>query len=298
MIVVGATHGATGKYLTVARRLASQARSYGARVSEIYSPNATWARVKAAAKGANLLIYLGHGNGTPSQYTNRPESTNGMGLNASASGSHNNTKYYGSPYIDQIQLAPNAVVILNRLCYASGNNEWGAGNPTLAVATTRVDSYGWSFFRAGAKAVFAEGITDPSYVLKGLFKTNRTIEQIFWSSPNATDRYTRDVQLPQDAGHAGRPRSLRPQPLLPLGHRRAEPEGLRLAIGGRKAGGEPRAPDHHAPSGSARDQGRHRHIAAAGSAFGRELRAGPFRLTRQGAHERRLARPLSLRAEH
>ena len=200
VIVVGPAHGATGKYISSARRLASQARSYGARVTELYSPNATWARVKAAAKGANLLIYLGHGNGTPSPYTNRPESTNGMGLNSSASGSHGNTKYYGAPYVDQIQLAPNAVVILNRLCYASGNNEWGAGNPTLAVATRRVDMYGWSFFRAGAKAVFAEGITDPSYVLKGLFKTDKTIEQIFWSSPNATDRYTREFNSTRTTG--------------------------------------------------------------------------------------------------
>jgi hypothetical protein len=200
VIVVGPAHGSTGKYLASARRLAAQARSYGARVSEIYSPNATWSRVKAAAKGANLLIYLGHGNGTPSPYTNRPESTNGMGLNASASGSHANTKYYGSPYMDQIQLAPNAVVILNRLCYASGNNEWGAGNPTLATATRRVDMYGWSFFRAGAKAVFAEGITDPSYVLKGLFKTNQTIEQIFWSSPDATDRYEREFASKKTPG--------------------------------------------------------------------------------------------------
>ena len=39
------------------------ARSYGAAVTEIYSPYATWSKVKAAAQGANLLIYLGHGNG-------------------------------------------------------------------------------------------------------------------------------------------------------------------------------------------------------------------------------------------
>lgn len=200
VIVVGPAHGATGNYLANARKLAAQARSYGAAVSEIYSPNATWARVKAAARGANLLIYLGHGNGTPSPYTNRPESTNGMGLNASASGSHGNTKYYGSTYIDDLRLAPNAVVVLNRLCYASGNNEWGAGNPTLSVATQRVDAYGWSFFRAGAKAVFADGITSASYVLTGLFKTNKTMEQIFWSSPDATDRYTREFKSRKTPG--------------------------------------------------------------------------------------------------
>lgn len=200
VIVVGPAHGSTAKYIAAARQLAAQARSYGAAVSEIYSPNATWSRVKAAAQGANLLIYLGHGNGTPSPYTNRPESTNGMGLNAAAGRGHANTKYYGSPYIDDIRLAPNAVVILNRLCYASGNNEWGAGNPSLSVATQRVDAYGWSFFRAGAKAVFAEGINSPAYVLSGLFKSSRTIEQIFWSSPEAIDRYEREFRSRRTPG--------------------------------------------------------------------------------------------------
>ena len=200
VIVVGPAHSATAKYIAAARQLAAQARSYGAAVSEIYSPNATWARVKAAAEGANLLIYLGHGNGTPSPYTNRAESTNGMGLNAAAGRGIANTKYYGSPFIDDIRLAPNAVVILNRLCYASGNNEWGAGNPTVSVATQRVDAYGWSFFRAGAKAVFAEGITSPAYVLSGLFKSRKTIEQIFWSSPNATDRYEREFKSRRTPG--------------------------------------------------------------------------------------------------
>jgi hypothetical protein len=192
VIVVGPAHGSTSNYLANARKLAAQARSYGARVVEIYSPRATWARVRSAAQGANLFIYLGHGNGTPSPYTNRPESTNGMGLNASASGSHANTKYYGSTYVDDLELAPNAVVILNRLCYASGNNEWGLGNPSFSTATQRVDNYGRSFFRAGAKAVFAEGIASASYVLRGLFKSNRTIEQIFWTAPNSTERYARE----------------------------------------------------------------------------------------------------------
>ena len=192
VIVVGPVGGSTAGYIASGRQLARQARSYGAAVTELYSPNATWARVVAAAKNANLLIYLGHGNGTPSAYTNRPESTNGTGLNAAAGRGNSNTKYYGSTFVTKnIRLAPNAVVILNRLCYASGNNEWGRGNPSFATAKTRVDSYGWSFFKTGAKAVFAEGITSAGYVLTGLFKSNKTIEQIFWSSPDSTRSYTR-----------------------------------------------------------------------------------------------------------
>jgi hypothetical protein len=82
------------------------------------------------------------------------------------------------------------VVILNRLCYASGDSEWGRANPTRAVAIQRVDNYGAGFWRANAKAVFAEGISSASYVLYGLFKTNKTMADIFWSAPSATRTYS------------------------------------------------------------------------------------------------------------
>ena len=49
-------------------------------------------------------------------------------------------------------------MILNRLCYASGNSEWGSGYPTKATAIKRVDNFGAGFLRTDARAVFAEGI--------------------------------------------------------------------------------------------------------------------------------------------
>jgi len=98
--------------------------------------------------------------------------------------------YYGESYVAKyLHFAPNAVVILNHLCYASGNNEWGRGNPSQSVAVQRVDNYGQGFLKAGAAAVFAEGITDPAYILASLFRTNRTMSEIFWASPAATHRY-------------------------------------------------------------------------------------------------------------
>lgn len=182
VIVVGPVGSSTANYISNAKALARQARSYGATVYEVYSPHATWARVRSVARGANLFIYLGHGNGYPSPYPYSKYSKNGLGLNArDGSSAH---KYYGEYYVDRyLQFAPNAVVILNRLCYASGNNEWGRGNPTKATAIKRIDGYGAGFLRTGARAVFAEGINSASYVLRGLFKTSLTIKQIFWTDP-------------------------------------------------------------------------------------------------------------------
>jgi hypothetical protein len=192
VIVVGPVGSKTSEYRDSARTYASQARSYGASVSEIYSPYATWSKVKAATQGAKLLIYLGHGNGWPSPYY--PFSTtskDGMGLNSSSGAGNSNVKYYGEYYMQQLGLARNAVVVLNRLCYASGNSEWGAGNPTKSTAIKRVDNYGTGFLRGGAKAVFASGITSVGYVIKGLFKgtSSWSMTHLFWQDPRATGLY-------------------------------------------------------------------------------------------------------------
>jgi hypothetical protein len=201
VVIVGPVGSSTANYIYNARKYAAQARSYGATVVEIYSPNATWSRVKAAAQGAKVLIYLGHGNGSPSPYGAFSKySKDGFGLNSTAGRGNYNTKYYGEYYIDtQINLARNAVVILNRLCYASGNSEWGAPNPRMDVAKDRVDNYATGFLRANARAVFAEGITSASYILYSLFKTSRTIGQIFRSSSNFVGAYDFQFQSRRNA---------------------------------------------------------------------------------------------------
>jgi uncharacterized membrane protein len=191
VIVVGPSHSSTANYIANARRLAAYARSYGAAVTEIYSPRATWTRVKTAAQGAKLFIYLGHGNGWPSPYGPfQPYTKDGIGLNASANHGHANVKDWGEYYVSRyINFAPNAVVVLNRLCYASGNSEWGQRNPTRSTAIRRVDNYGAGFLRANARAVFADGLDRPYYVIRGLLSTDQTMSQIFWSAGNAKRTY-------------------------------------------------------------------------------------------------------------
>lgn len=192
VVVVGPVGSKTTEYRSSGKYYASLARSYGATVTEIYSPYATWSRVKSALQGANLLIYLGHGNGYPSPYgTFQRYTKDGLGLNATSGNGNSNTKYYGEYYIDRdIQMAKNAVVILNRLCYASGNSEWGSANPTKSTAIKRVDNYGAGFLRAGAKAVFAEAIDSASYQIRALFKSNMNMNNILMTHPSASD--TRD----------------------------------------------------------------------------------------------------------
>ena len=69
VIIVGATQGATAGYRADADVAYAEAMKYTPNVVKVYSPNATWAKVKAAVVGASVVIYLGHGNGWPSPYT-------------------------------------------------------------------------------------------------------------------------------------------------------------------------------------------------------------------------------------
>jgi hypothetical protein len=114
VIVVGPAGSSTSNYIYNAKKLAAQARSYGATVYEIYSPHATWSRVKSLSQGANVFIYLGHGNGSPSPYGPFNKYTrDGLGLN-SCDGCSSHT-YYGEYYVDAyLNFAKDSVVVLNR----------------------------------------------------------------------------------------------------------------------------------------------------------------------------------------
>jgi len=191
VIVVGPVASVTSYFKSVANDVAAVARSYGASVTKIYTPYATWPRVKREAAGANIFVYIGHGNGWPSPY--KPFQTytkDGLGLNPWSGSGNRKVKYWGERYLaSDLNLAKNAVVILMRLCYASGNSEMGDPHPTKSVAKQRVDNYGAGFLRTGAKVVIAEGLGRSNYIFQSLYKTNRTMTQLFWSAGNAKGTY-------------------------------------------------------------------------------------------------------------
>lgn len=186
VIIVGATHGVTETYRQAADRAYAEAIKYTSNVVKVYSPNATWSKVKSATVGASIVVYFGHGNGWPSPYTYDPTyaTKDGFGLNATAGAGDYNNKYYGEPYVASLDLAPDAVILLSRLCYASGNSEPGDAAPSESTARKRVDNYAAGFLRSGAQAVIADGHGGPEPYIRALFTTHATIEQIWRSAPN------------------------------------------------------------------------------------------------------------------
>jgi hypothetical protein len=186
VIIVGATEGTTSKYRTNADAAYAEAIKYSSNVVKVYSPNATWSKVKSATTGASVVIYMGHGNGWPSPYTYDPNYTtkDGFGLNATAGNGDSNLKYYGEPSVATLDLAPNAVILLHHLCYASGNSEPGRTAPTKTVAKQRVDNYGAGFLKAGVSAVIADGHSGPEAYLRALFTTDQTLSNLWRTQPN------------------------------------------------------------------------------------------------------------------
>jgi hypothetical protein len=188
VVVVGPSGAATTRYRTEARAAAALARRFTPDVTEIYSPNATWPAVRKALQGASLVIYMGHGNGFPSRYRDSlyPPTQNGFGLNPSPGGNDATHQYFGEgPIAKDVRLAKNAVVLLNHLCYASGNTEPGLAEGTLSMARQRVDNFAAGFVKAGAAAVIAEAYASPNHMVRTVLGSNRSIESAWRRAPSA-----------------------------------------------------------------------------------------------------------------
>jgi hypothetical protein len=186
-VIVGPAGDLTANYRALANQAAAAARQAGAAVSAVYSPDATWPAVARAVDGASVVVYLGHGNGWPSRYRNAlyPPSQNGFGLNPVAGGDDRAHQYFGEAFVAKLRLAPNAVVVLSHLCYASGNSEPGLPEGSLDQAVQRVDNYAAGFLAAGAGAVVAEAYQGPAYYVKAILGGRGRIEDIWSASPTA-----------------------------------------------------------------------------------------------------------------
>ena len=189
-IIVGPVGSLTDDYRGLADRAVAVARRHSDQVMTVYSPDATWPKVRDALDGASIVVYLGHGNGWPSQYSTslNPRSQDGLGLNPVAGAGDDAHQYFGEQYLaTSVHLAPGAVVLLHHLCYASGAAEPGMAEPPLDVAVQRVDNFAAGWLAAGASAVVAEAYGGPAYYVDALFRDQGTVEGIWRAHPSFHD---------------------------------------------------------------------------------------------------------------
>lgn len=180
-IIVGPVGTQTDNYRARADAIARVAEAAGATVTKVYSPNATWENVRAAVNGANVIVYLGHGNGYPNPYSSGTEWTdrvNGWGLNIKEGKGDGDTINVDMVYCGEKALrgtlgpndgaaqrqhcsggpitpAPGFVMIYSNACYTPGAGESFDEPATESVALTRVASYSRAVLALGARAYFA-----------------------------------------------------------------------------------------------------------------------------------------------
>ncbi len=183
VIVSGPVHGLTAKYKGYAKAIADAAEAQGMNVKRVFHPNAPKSRVKRMANGADLFVYVGHGNGWPSAYGPFQENTkNGLGLDPEDPDkrSPNTVVYYGANWLrENITFAPNAVVILSHLSYASGNASSGMPIPSRSVAVERVDNFANGFLACGAQVVWALGWQPGADIVDALYEEDASMDAIF-----------------------------------------------------------------------------------------------------------------------
>jgi hypothetical protein len=156
----------TPVYLALAEAAADAAEERGAEVARAYSPDATAERVLEAVEGASIVVYFGHGVGSPNPYSPAPDpaTTNGWGLNGpNARGDHADSwqdgtlAYYGETWITaHARPASGWVMIYSNACYAPGAGEGFDEPATEDVAAERVGAYSRApLAELGASAYFA-----------------------------------------------------------------------------------------------------------------------------------------------
>ena len=187
----------TPVYISLADAAATAAETRGATVARAYSPEATADKVLAAVEDASIVIYLGHGVGTPNPYSDvaSAETMNGWGLNGpGATGTHADSfadgalAYYGEAWIaEHARPAPGWVMIYSNACYAPGASEGFDVAADEETAAGRVSAYSRApLAELGASAYFATDFYAGAAHLVGklLDEPDLPYGEVFASEPN------------------------------------------------------------------------------------------------------------------
>ena len=186
----------TPVYIALADAAAKAAETRGATVATAYSPDATAEKVLEAVAGANIVVYFGHGIGTPNPYsdTPNPATVNGWGLNGPTPNGHRDSfrdgslAYYGEAWIaEHANPAPGWVMIYSNACYAPGAGEGQHEPADEATAAERIGAYSRApLAELGASAYFATDFYEGAAQLIGTLLDRPTLPygDVFAADPH------------------------------------------------------------------------------------------------------------------
>ena len=230
VIIVGPVGTLTDSYRSKANKVADAAAAAGATVVKVYSPNATWANVKTAVNGANVIVYFGHGNGYPNPYGSNEltDRSNGWGLNTKTTNGDKDSwsagtlvycgerallgtltssddtarkTYCGGTANDGITPAPNFTMIYAQAHYAPGFGErYVESTPltTLSEAKQRVRHYSTPILKLGGTYIATAYSDADQIAARVLGQPNAAFADIFaagtgWSPATAVSMAHPDV---------------------------------------------------------------------------------------------------------
>jgi len=228
-IIVGPVGDLTSSYRARGNQVADAAEARGATVVKAYSPNATWANVRAAVNGANVVVYFGHGNGYPNPYstTQNRDRVNGWGLNrTTTNGDGDNWSttmvYCGEKALrgtlttsdgaaqrqycsgGPITPAPGFTMIYGQAHYSPGFGErYKKTDPltTQSQAQQRVRNYSRPVLQLGAGAYFATAYGDAhEIVTRVLTQPTTTYGDIFRAGDGYSSANLKTMTHPDASG--------------------------------------------------------------------------------------------------
>ena len=118
-------------------------RVHGVDVTEIYTPNAKWEKIKEASKGAHIFIYSGHG--WISTDKNKDEGIFYL----------DDGFTYGKQITNELHLNKNALVLFNHVCFGAGSSASDLKDIGINEAVNRVSNYSKIFLNNNIGAYYA-----------------------------------------------------------------------------------------------------------------------------------------------
>jgi len=222
-LIVGPMGSNTSWNRQHADQIAQQAQSIDPSVivAKAYSPNATYAKVRAAVAGANIVVYLGHGSGYPNPYHGSllADRNDGWGLNTTTTHGDqdswaNHTLVYCGEKALQGQLtstdgadqrkycaggaiapAPGFVMVYIGSCYTAGGNEDGSAMATNSDAYLHLAYYSRPMISALGGSGYFAGHHVTGVIGDLLANPDKSYGDIFW------DNMPSDVLAAYDLQH-------------------------------------------------------------------------------------------------
>ena len=173
VLLVGPIDGDDGQWTNSEKRnmdlAAAELQANGVSVFKFYTPSNNWEQIKAAAQGAQFLLYRGHGV----YWSDMPHPTVG--------GFCLKDRFVSSDDIrSDLHLAPNAIVMLYG-CFTAGT----AGNDTGAIgsaeAQRRVAQYSPPFLDIGIAGYYADWFGDAFQMFVRYLFQGKTLGQAYES---------------------------------------------------------------------------------------------------------------------